>query len=94
MSGCQSPVRAHLLSDTILINYLELPPRQGAGPAPAGGASFPAELSFSPLRSACSARPCPGVAGLLSGLTLTERVARAMLAKCGGRPAVMGAFVC
>lgn len=82
MSVCQSPVRAHLLSDTILINYRELPPPRGAGPAPAGGASSPAEPSVSPHPSACS---CPGGAGLLSALTLKERVARATLAKCGGR---------
>lgn len=85
MSVCQSPVRAHLLSDTILINYLELPPPRGAGPAPARGASCPAEPSLSPHRSACSACPRPGSAGLLSALTLKERAARATLAKCGGR---------
>ena len=85
MSVCQSPVRAHLLSDTILINYLELPPLRGA---PARGASCPAEPSLSPHRSACSAYSacsCPGSAGLLSVLTLKERAARAVLAKCGGR---------
>lgn len=85
MSVCQSPVRAHLLSDTILINYLELPPPRGAGPAPARGASCPVEPSLSPHRSACSAYPRPGSAGLLSALTLKERAARATLAKCGGR---------
>lgn len=82
MSVCQSPVRAHLLSDTILINYRELPPPRGAGPSPAGGASSPAEPSLSPHPSA---RSCPGGAGLLPVLTLKERAARAALAKCGGR---------
>lgn len=40
---------------------------------------------FSLCRSACSACPWPGGAGLLSALTLKERVARAALAKCSGR---------